>query len=190
MGKCQGKIRKQKFLWIGNLHCRMSSQLPSRYPQLRIVWRGGETTSQKIPISVRSFADLSGFEEMEQFIIDKSRQGQLDEEIAAQLTALGYRSPHSMTVLPSTVESIRLKHRIFRVPGRSRPRRIPGYLTVPQIAKALDVKVHWVYHHIKMGRIQIQKDASTGLYLFPDGPKTLKMFQKLKTGYVNNLRFS
>ncbi|MHA2021445.1 MAG: recombinase family protein [Candidatus Thorarchaeota archaeon] len=158
--------------------------------QLRIVWRGGETTSQKIPIPVGSFAELSGSEEMEQFIIDKSRQGQLDEEIAAQLTALGYRSPQRMTVLPSLVRTIRLRHRIFRAPSQSHPRRIPGYLTVPQIAKVLDVKRHWVYHHINMRRIQVQKDASTGLYLFPDRPRTLEMFQKLKTGYVNNLRFS
>ena len=64
------------------------------------------------------------------------------------------------------------------------------YLTVPQTAKMLDVKAHWVYHHINMGRIQVQKDESTGLYLFPDRPKTMEMFQKLKTGDVNNLRFS
>ena len=158
--------------------------------QLRIVWRGGETTSQKIPISVGSFAELSGSEEMEQFIIDKSRQGQLDEKIAEHLTALGYRSPQRMTVLPSTVRTIRLKHRIFQVRSQSHPRRIAGSLTVPQIAKVLDVKVHWIYHHIDMRRIQVQKDASTGLYLFPDRPKTLEMFQKLKTGDVNNLRFS
>jgi hypothetical protein len=148
--------------------------------QLRIVWRGGETTSQKIPIPVNSFAELSGSEEMEQFIIDKSRQGQLDEEIAAQLTALGYRSPQRMTVLPSTVKTIRLRHRIFQVRSQSHPRRITGYLTVPQIAKMLDVKAHWIYHHINMGRIQVQKDASTRLYLFPDRPETLEMFQKLK----------
>ncbi|MFC1714277.1 recombinase family protein, partial [Candidatus Poribacteria bacterium] len=157
--------------------------------QLRIVWRGGETTSQKIPISVRSFAELSGSEEMEQFIIDKSRQGQLDEKIAAQLTALGHRSPKHMTVLPSTVKFIRLKHGIFQVRSQSHPRRIAGSLTVPQIAKMLDVKLHWIYHHINMRRIQVQKDASTGLYLFPDRPKTMEIFQKLKTGDVNNLRF-
>ena len=158
--------------------------------QLRIVWRGGETTSQKIPIPVGSFAELSGSEEMEQFIVNKSRQGQLDEEIATQLTALGYRSPQCMTVLPSTVKTIRLRHGIFQVRSQSHPRRIAGHLTVPQIAKALDVKAHWVYHHINMGRIQVQKDPSTGLYLFPDRPETLEMFQKLKTGDVDNLRFS
>ncbi len=88
------------------------------------------------------------------------------------------------------MRTIRLKHRIFQVRSQSHPRRIAGSLTVPQIAKVLDVKVHWIYHHINMHRIQVQKDASTGLYLFPDRPKTLEMFQKLKTGDVNNLRFS
>ncbi len=158
--------------------------------QLRIVWRGGETTSQKIPIPVVSFAQLSGSEEMEWLIIDKSRQGQLDGEIAAQLTALGHRLPQRMTVLPSTVKTIRLRHGILQVRSQAHPRRIAGYLTVPQIAKVLDVKVHWIYHHINMRRIQVQKDASTGLYLFPDRPKTMEMFQRLKTGSVNNLRFS
>jgi len=158
--------------------------------QLRIVWRGGETTSHRIPISVRSFAELSDSEKMEQFIIDKSRQGQLDEEIATQLTDIGYRSPKHMMVLPSTVKFIRLKHGIFQVRSQSHPRRIPGRLTVPQIVKILDVKAHWVYHHINMGRVQVQKDKSTGLYLFPDCPQTLEMFQRLKTGAVDNLRFS
>ena len=156
--------------------------------QLRIVWRGGETTSQKIPIPVGSFAELSGSKEMEQFIIDKSRQGQSDEEIAAHLTALGHRSPQRMKVLPSTVKTIRLRHGIFQVRHQSHPRRIPGYLTVPQIAKLIDKKVHWIYHLINTGRIKVKKDASVGLYLFPDCPETLEMFHQLKTGDVDNFR--
>ena len=91
--------------------------------------------------------------------MDKSRQGQLDEEIATQLTALGYRSPQRMMVLPSTVRTIRLKHGIFQVRSQSHPRRIAGSLTVPQIAKVLDMKVHWIYHHIDMRRIQVQNWA-------------------------------
>ena len=155
--------------------------------QLRIVWRGGETTSCKIPIPVGSFAELSGSKEMEQFILDKSRQGQSDEEIAAHLTALGHRSPQRMKVLPSTVQTIRLKHGILQVRSQSHPRRIDGSLTVPQIAKMLDKKAHWIYHLINTGRISVKKDASTGLYLFPNSPETLEMFQKLKTGDVSNL---
>ncbi|MFQ6043288.1 MAG: recombinase family protein [Candidatus Poribacteria bacterium] len=158
--------------------------------QLRIVWRGGETTSQKIPIPVGSFAELSGSKEMEQFIIDKSLKGQSDEAISAHLTELGHRSPQCLKVLPSTVKTIRLRHGIFQVRHQSHPRRIPGYLTVPQIARMIDQKAHWIYHHINMGRIKVKKDTKTGLYLFPDCPETLEMFRKLKTGDVESIKFS
>lgn len=156
--------------------------------QLRIVWRGGETTSQEIPIPVNSFAELSGAQEMKQIILDHSQKGQSDEAIAAHLTALGHRSPQRMKVLPSTVKTIRLRHGIFQVRHQSHPRRIAGYLTVPQIAKVIDKKAHWIYHLINTGRIKVKKDTSTGLYLFPDCPETLEMFQKLKTGDVDNFQ--
>ncbi len=154
--------------------------------QLRIVWRGGETTSQKIPIPVGSFAELSGAQEMEQIIIDHSQKGKSDEAIAAHLTELGHRSPQSMKVLPSTVKTVRLRHGIFQVRSQSHPRRIAGYLTVPQMAKVIDKKAHWIYHLINTGRIKVKKDASVGLYLFPDRPETLEMFHQLKIGDVDN----
>ena len=94
------------------------------------------------------------------------------------------------SVLPSTVKTIRLKHRIFQKRSQSHPRRIMGYLTVPQVANALDVKPHWIYHLINKGCIQVSKDVDTGLYLFPDKPETLEAFNLLKDGAVNNLRFS
>jgi hypothetical protein len=127
---------------------------------------------------------------MEQLIVDLSQQGKLDEEIAAQLTALGYRSPkHPQKVLPSTVKTIRLRHRIFQKRSQSHPRQIPGYLTIPQLAKALEVSPYWFYDRINNGRIQISKDEPTGLYLFPDKPETLEKFQLFKSGILKNLRF-
>ena len=155
--------------------------------QLRIVWRGGDTTSRQIPIPVNSFAELSGAQEMERIIIDHSQKGQSDEAIAAHLTELGHCSPQCLKVLPSTVKTIRLKHGIFQVRHQSHPRRIPGYLTVPQIARMIDKKAHFLYHLINTYRIKVKKDTKTGLYLFPDRPETLEMFRKLKTGDVDNL---
>ncbi|MBU0703210.1 MAG: recombinase family protein, partial [Chloroflexi bacterium] len=115
----------------------------------RIVWRGGEITTVEIPVPVESFADLSTAAEMEQIIVDLSRQGQRDEEIAAHLTAQGHRSPMQPDrVLPSTVRGIRLRQGIFQKRSQSHPRRIPGYLTVPQMAQLLDISPHWVYDRI------------------------------------------
>jgi DNA invertase Pin-like site-specific DNA recombinase len=108
--------------------------------QVRIVWKGGDTTTRHVPIPVGSFADLSTADEMENIILDLSRQGKTDEEIAEHLTALGHRSPMDpQRVLPSTVKIVRLKHGIFQKRSQSHPRRIEGYLTVSQICKALDI---------------------------------------------------
>ncbi len=160
------------------------------FVQTRIVWKGGDISSLQVSVPVGSLADLSGAQEMEKIIVELSTAGQSDEDIAQHLTQLGYRSPMKPWVLPSTVRTIRLKHRIFQVRSQSHPRRIPDYLTVSQIARELDIPNHWIYDRINKGTIQIDKDPQTGLYLFPDEPTTLELFKKLKSGQLNNLRFS
>ncbi len=156
----------------------------------RIVWKGGDTTTLSVPVPVGSLDHLPNASEMEQIIITLSRQGKLDEDIAQHLTSLGHRSPRHLSVLPNTVRTIRLKHRIFQKRSQSHPRRIPGYLTIPQISQQLDISKHWIYDRINNGIIQIKKDADTGLYLFPDEKATLVMFTDLKAGNLYNLRFS
>ena len=159
--------------------------------QVRVVWKGGDTTTRQVPIPVGSFAELSTADEMEKIILDLSRRGKTDEEIADHLTALGHRSPmDTHRVLPNTVKIVRLKHGIFQKRSQSHPRRVEGYLTVPQISNALDISSHWVYDRINNGRVQVVKDVDTGLYLFPDEPATLEMFRDLKEGILKNLRFS
>jgi DNA invertase Pin-like site-specific DNA recombinase len=158
--------------------------------QVRIVWKGGETTTRSISIPVGSLADLSTAEEMTNLILELSTQGQSDEAIAQQLTTRGYRSPMQQTLLPSTVKTIRLKHRILQKRSQSHPRHIPGFLTVPQIATALEVSTYWIYDRISKGTIGVVKDVITDLYLFPDDPATLAAFRDFKTGKLHNLRFS
>jgi hypothetical protein len=73
--------------------------------------------------------------------------------------------------------------------SQSHPRRITGYLTVPQLTGALGVTPHWVYHQIKRGTVAISRDAATGLYLFPDRPETLEAFRQLRAGHLSELRY-
>jgi predicted DNA-binding transcriptional regulator AlpA len=124
---------------------------------------------------------------MEERIIELGQQGKLDEDIAQKLSAEGFRSPMSDRLLASTVQGIRLKHGIMRKRSQSHPRRIAGYLTVPQIAKALDISRCWIYDKIHSGVINVTRDTKTSLYLFPDKPDTLEQFQKLKAGLIHTL---
>jgi DNA invertase Pin-like site-specific DNA recombinase len=158
--------------------------------QTRIVWKGGKTTTAIVTITVGSFKRLSASNEIETTILELSQQGKSDEDIARHLTKLGHASPkHLQSVLPSTVKTIRLKHRIFLKHSQSHPRHIPGRLTIPQIAPQLGVTPHWIYHLIRTGRIEMTRDPNTGLYLFPDQTETLDSLRQLKAGTVKNLRF-
>jgi len=158
--------------------------------QTRIVWKGGETTTFQVRITVGSFNRLSSAAEMEQLIIDLSQQGQTDEQIAQYLTSLGYSSPKNPNmVLTSTVRSLRQKHHIHPKRKKAQPRCVPGYLTIPQIAQALGSTTFWIYHRISTGQISVTKDQQTGLYLFPDHPDTLEQFQQFKAGEINSLCF-
>ena len=156
---------------------------------VRIVWRGGDTTTTLLPVTVGSLARLSSAAVMEKEILELAHQGQADEEIAAALTRRGYRSPKHAAVLPSTVRILRLRHRLFRKRSQSHPRQIQGYLTVSRIAQSLGIKAHWIYDRIHNGKIQVAIDSETGLYLFPDRPKTMTQFQQLRAGELQKLRF-
>lgn len=61
--------------------------------QARIVWRGGATTTQELPIPVGALADLREGAELEQRVLALTEAGESDDAIATALTAQGYRSP-------------------------------------------------------------------------------------------------
>ena len=157
--------------------------------QVRIVWRGGDTSAAAVPVTVGSLARLSSAEAMEKEVLRRAAAGETDEEVAAILTKQGHRSPKHTAVLPSTVRLLRLRHRLFRKRSQSHPRRIAGYLTVTQVARSLGIPPHWIYDRIHNGTIQIAIDSDTGLYLFPDRPRTITLFQQLRAGKVQELRF-
>jgi hypothetical protein len=156
---------------------------------IRIVWKGGDTTTTEITVPVKSMTDMTDASQLEARIVELARQGVHDHSIAEQLTAEQFRSPMSSTLLPSTVKRIRLQHDIMLERHQSHPRQIPRYLTVPQVAAALQIPVHWIYDRIHKGTIEVSRDSTTNLYLFPDQPSTLTQFKKLRAGTVKKLRF-
>jgi hypothetical protein len=175
------------------LRCLLDKVVVSRATRdvvrTRIVWRGGEATALDIPVTVGSMVDLSCGEEMERRIVKLARAGRSDDYIADRLTAEGFRSPMRPGLIVSTVKGIRLRHGILQLARQSHPRQIDGYLTVPQLARAVGVTLHWIYDRIHNGTIALARDARTKLYLFPDKPATLAALRKLKAGKLKLLTF-
>jgi hypothetical protein len=89
--------------------------------------------------------------------------------------------------LPSTVKAIRLRHRIMIRESQSHPRRVAGYLTIPQLADKLNIPRHWISDRIHNGTIVLEKDATSGCYLFPDNPQTLRQMRQLREGKITQM---
>lgn len=158
----------------------------------RIVWKGGLTTTFEVSTTVGAFADLSGAEEMERVAVKLFEEGNSDKQIARHLTEMGHRSPQKTYVLATTVQTIRRRQGLLwggKVSGETRTHHVAGYLTLPEVAKQLEVPNPWIYTRIYNGTIQITKDARTGLYLFPEEPATVEKFRELKEGKIQKLRF-
>jgi len=155
---------------------------------VRMVWRGGAVSELGGPCTVGRLADVSDFRQLDAQMLRLESQGNSDEELAQRLTRKGCRSSHDTEWRPSTVRLIRLRHgRLHRYKG-PRPRRVLGALTVPQSATAVGGTPHGMSHLMSCGRIGVQRDAETGLSLFPDRPETLEAFRQLRDGQRTDLR--
>lgn len=150
---------------------------------LRIVWRGGETSDIEVDTGASMMHSLSVLRHLQTRVVELAKQGLPDKQIAALLTAEGFRSPSCGYVLPATVERIRHQHGIRRRPEHHCPTRtIPGHLTVPQVAKCLKVPTDWIYSRIYNGQITVARDIITKTYLFPDTPEDLAVLERLRDG--------
>jgi hypothetical protein len=155
--------------------------------RVRVVWRGGATTSDDVRVPVGSLTRLSNFEEMEEVILRMANEGHRDEQIANWLTEHGYRSPLREVVLRSTVQKVRLRRGLKHRKGKPHPRQVAGYLTVSQIAEELEIPREWICSQIRKGTIRPEENVRNRCHLFPDKPETLRKFGQLYRGEIKRL---
>ena len=82
---------------------------------------------------------------------------------------------------------MRLRKGILRRAHQSHPRRVDGFLTIPQLAKKLGISVWWISDRINNGTIKAEKDKKAKCYLFPDTPETLAELTALVTEHQNKV---
>ena len=155
--------------------------------RVRVVWRGGASTTTDVRVTVSSYSRLSDAKEINDTILRLVRAGQTDEEIAAALTANGHRAPNLNVINAAAVRKLRLDNRLLRFPKKSQPRRKEGYLTVSEVAEKLKVKATKIYRHILNGTIEAKKDEETKCYLFPDKACMLAQLRQLLDGKLERL---
>jgi DNA invertase Pin-like site-specific DNA recombinase len=174
------------------LRCLIDKVVLERTPaatcQVRIVWKGGESTQEEVPVTVSGRNQLPFAEKMEKAIVRFARQGKTDDWIAREMNQLGYRSALREFVPLSLIRTIRRQHEI-PMPQRRLPRAISGCYSPRQIARRLKVPVSWIEVRILDGTIRVELDETWKLFLFPANRETLKKFRQLRDGKVHQLWF-
>ncbi|CDX53687.1 transposase (fragment) [Mesorhizobium plurifarium] len=145
--------------------------------EVRIVWRGGATTELTVLMPVNAVAALPRQQEMERRICELVSKGVYDDEIAHMLTVEGHRSPRRVDeVSPSTVQSVRLRHRI-RTARRTRWPKLEGRLSVIELAARLRIPPKWISTQLRRGRLLTSYDPASR-YLFSDDEAAMQAVRK------------
>src|SRR5262249_21117519 len=154
---------------------------------VRVVWKGGDTSTEAVAVPTASWADLVNVTALGEAIERLTREGKTDQEIADALTAQGYRSPRRQAVSVHMVLRLRLRRQVLR--PRKRQQSVAGYLTVRQLAERLQITSSWIYEGIYKRKIDVARDPTWKVYLFPEGGQTIKVFEELLAGTVTKISF-
>jgi hypothetical protein len=122
--------------------------------EARIVWVSGHYSVVYAQPPVYRTRRLANYDKLVERIHTLWQQDQDDNQIAAQLTTEGFRSPRASELTPRTVQRIRLEQG-WKRPHRPTTRQwaLEGYLTVTDLAQRLGTNTSWVYRRIRHHKI-------------------------------------
>ncbi len=151
--------------------------------EARIVWVSGHYTVLLTRPPVLCDRDISGYEEMVERIHELWQSGITDDrELAARLSAEGYRSARSEGVSSKSVMKIRLKNKWYSAYHQSRnAETVGGHLTVIGLAAKLGVPRGRIYRYLSAGLIEpgylIRRPHGQG-WLIKNDPALLATLQE------------
>jgi hypothetical protein len=149
--------------------------------KVRIVWVSGHYSVVYAQPPVYRTRRLANYDQLVARI-QTLWSTQNDDQIAAQLTQEGFRSPRALGLTANTVQRIRLEHGWKRPPRP--PQRIsatPGYLSVTDFAQRLSVHPSWVYRRIRQRQIDpayLRTHPSHKAMMIRDDPVLIAQLQQ------------
>jgi DNA invertase Pin-like site-specific DNA recombinase len=145
---------------------------------VKVVWVSGAMSLLTVHPPIHRAAALSEYARVVDRVLALSAEGYPDAEIARRLTAEGFRSARRPAVPKTWVAKIRRSHRQPSLADQFRWQdQIDGQWTVRGLARHLQVKRSWVYHHLAAGHIPTTRHPATGHYLIPNDPSLLAQLQ-------------
>ena len=135
-----------------------------------IAWRGGATTRHEIVRPVARYESLGGYARLMDRIVELRREGQTIKQIAARLTAEGYRTPRSRKGYTSTMVRKLLSRREL-----TRGRIATGHLDrhewwLPDLARELQMSANKLRDWALRGWVRARQVPPRGLWvIWADG---------------------
>ena len=174
------------------LRCLIDKVVLTRLPSqtqlhVRIVWRGGADTEKELSVPTPLHHAKDEYPALVQRALTLVDSDLSDVQVAEKLTAEGFRSISRQRACAGTVRRIRREAGKPEGGAQARLAYPIRLLRVTATAKRLGVHRLWLYHHIYRGVIKIDRDPTTGRYLFPDTPDTFARLQQLRDGLILNI---
>jgi DNA invertase Pin-like site-specific DNA recombinase len=150
--------------------------------EVRIVWKGGDWTTAVLELPVVTYAGMASGEKLVCEVLQRARDGQSDEQIAAEMTAAGYHAPLKKCLSVDSVVRIRHQHGVYSRKTEFLRHGLTGWITLGQAVERLGEHKSWAYYLIRKKRLLIDRDPEIGLYLVRDTKRVLKELKELLRG--------
>ncbi len=129
---------------------------------------------------INRVADVSGYDQLVERVLELSEEGYPDAEIARLLTEEGFHSAHSEDIPRALVVKLRLRHESRSVLRRfTHKEKVDGYWTVYGLARELGVNRGWVYTRIHSQTIPATCYRHSGCYVIEDDPELIARLREL-----------
>jgi DNA invertase Pin-like site-specific DNA recombinase len=151
----------------------------SEFVGVTICWRGGATSTQQAVRPVKGFAQLEGYEQLLEHVVELRRQGLSSPRIAAKLNEEGYRTPRRRQVF--TDENVRqlLSRRGLSGERLDATQLDPQEWRMATFAEELGMDVAKLRRWISYGWVHARQTPVQGLWIVWADRDELKRLRKV-----------
>lgn len=150
--------------------------------EVRIIWKGGNWSTAEFLLPVVTYAEMSNCKQLVSEVLKRARTGQRDNQIAEEMTAVGYHAPLKRCLSVDSVVRIRQQHGVYSRKTEFFPQGLARWISLGQAVERLGEHKAWAYYLIRKKRLLIDRDSEIGLYLVRDNKRVLKDLKHLLHG--------
>ncbi|MDQ3928852.1 MAG: recombinase family protein [Chloroflexota bacterium] len=148
--------------------------------EVRLVWISGAVSRLVVHPPIHRVADMSGYDQLVERLLELSEEGYPDAAIAERLTQEGFRSARSEGIPKSLVVKLRHRHGHKSLLRQLTHReKVDGNWTVYGLARELGVDRSWIYIRIRSGSIPAAHYRQSGCYVIEDDPELISRLREL-----------